>query len=228
MTYLQLCQRLREECGIQGTGTPTTVLSQVGILFDVTKWIAQAWVDIQISRPNWNFMWSEFTFDTDDVNRDYVAADQAITNMAYWDTGSFLIHLTSAGTSDQNILPYTSYANWRRDYRNRMTDRPSDRPQLVTALPNKTLRFEPRPDAIYTIEGDYKTTAQNFTANSDVPTGLDDDLHMIIVWLALTKYAYKKAAPEKLELAEIEYNTLLFRLEASELPAFSENYKALA
>ncbi len=228
MTYLQLCQSLRETCGIQGSGTPTTVVGQVGILYDVVNWVARAWVDVQVLRPNWNFMWAEFEFDTNATDRDYAAADVSITDLERWDTDSFLIMLKATGVSNQNELTFYTYAKWRDRYRNRMADRPDERPQLFTELPDKKIRFEPKPDDIYTIQGEYKKIAQNFTADGDTPNGLPNDLHLMIMWLALTKYGYKKAAPEKLDQAENEFDTLLFRLEADELPIFSEDFQALA
>ena len=109
-----------------------------------------------------------------------------------------------------------------------MNERLDDRPQLFTLLPDKTVRFEPRPDKIYTIEGDYRRVGQNFSADNDVPTNLPNDFHMIIIWQALKYYGFYENAPEVLDEAETNFDNLLFRLEAEELPAMNENFRALA
>lgn len=227
MTYLELCQRARQEMGISGSG-PTAVTGQVGQLKKVVDWVARSWVDIQQMRPNWLFMNSEFTFDTVAATRDYLATDYSITDLALWDYDSFLIYETAVGESDENELKYYTYANWRPAFRARMNDRADERPQLFTILPSNEVRFEPRPDDIYTITGEYKRTAQNFTADTDTPTGLPDDFHLIIVWKALEYYGFEENAPEKLDQAETNFDTLLFRLENEQLPEISEDFAALA
>lgn len=233
MTYLQLCQRVVQEAGIAGGG-PSTVVGQNGKLLKVVNWVQQAWVDIQLKRPNWLFMWEEFTFDTVADTRDYLAADYSITDLSLWDKYSFLIYETAVGASDQNELVFYEYPVWRGKYRNRMTDRSTERPQLLTILPNNKVRFEPMPDDAYTIEGEYKRIAQTFvtsgtgTEDSQTPTDLPDDFHLIIVWQALKYYGFFENAPEVLDEAETNFDTLLFRLEQEQLPKMSEDYKALA
>ena len=109
-----------------------------------------------------------------------------------------------------------------------MEARAADKPQLFTILPNNKVRFEPMPDAIYTIDGEYKRSTQTFAANDDVPTNLPDDFHMIIVWQALKYWGFHQDAPDVLDMAETNFDNLLLRLEEEQLPAFSEDYPSLA
>jgi hypothetical protein len=227
MNFLELCQRVRQEAGVAGSG-PTTVVTQTGQLGKIVGWTAQAWVEIQLLRPNWNFMNESFSFATVAATRDYLAADYSITDLKLWDYDSFLIYETAIGESDQNELTYYPYKVWRPRYRNRMNDRNDDRPQLFTILQNNNIRFEPRPDKAYTIEGEYKRTTQEFTADADIPTNLPDDFHMIIVWQALKYYGFYENAPEVLDEAETNFDNLLFRLEAEQLPEMSEDFEAIA
>ena len=90
------------------------------------------------------------------------------------------------------------------------------------------IRFEPMPDKVYTIEGEYKRSTQVLALDADVPTNLPDDFHMAIVWQALTYYGFYENAPEVLEEAETKFGNLLIRLEIEQLPEFSEDYEALA
>jgi hypothetical protein len=54
MNYLQLCQRLRAECQDIGIG-PTSVQSAASRDQNYIQAIREAWLEIQLSRPDWNF-----------------------------------------------------------------------------------------------------------------------------------------------------------------------------
>lgn len=219
MNFLQLCQRTRQECGVSGSG-PTTVTGQTGQLLKIVDWVAQAWVEIQTMRPNWRFMWKEFSFNTVAGTRDYSTSDVSITDLDQWDTSSFLIYKTATGTSDQNELPFLEYRDWRPAYRVRMAERANDRPILFTLLPDDdSVRFEPCPDAIYTIDGDYKRTAQVFSASADEPTGLPSKFHMMIVYKAMQHYGFHESAPDVLANGEAWFNEWLPILEREQLPS---------
>ena len=227
MTYLELCQALRREAGVSGSG-PASVASQTSMYGKIVSWVEQAWTEIQLSRPQWRFMISQFEFDTIAAQRDYTAAGVNITDFSLWDSDSFLIYEKSVGEIDQNRLRFLTYPNWRDGYRNQMNVRDDDRPTLFTIMPNSSVRFEARPDKIYTIDGDYKRSAQVFSENADTPTGLPDDFHMIIVWRALMFYADDQNAGDSMDKAIAGYDTLLNRLENEQLPAFDEDFEALA
>lgn len=227
MTYLELCVRLREEAGITGSG-PTSVTDQAGQLLRVVNWVQQAWVEIQLMRPNWLFMHKEFTFPTIAEQRDYMAANVSITDLKLWDQNSFMYYETALGTTDQKPIAFLPYKVWRSNFRVGMENITSDHPVYITVLPNNTIRFEPKPDKIYTIEGDYKRSSQVFAADADEPTNFPDDFHMLIVWQALKSYGFYENAPEVLEEAEVNFDNLLYRLEIEQLPAMSEDREPLA
>jgi len=228
MTYLQLLQRTHYESGTSGSA-PTAVTGLTGKLLRMANWVQQGWVDIQNERPNWKFSWGEFTFDTISGTRDYSPTAMAapITDLKHWDTGSFLIYKDSIGASDQNELEFMPWSEWRSGYRNQMTARPNDRPQLFTLTPANSVRFEPVPDAVYNIAGEYSKLSQVLAADGDIPT-LPDDYHMIIVWQALKFYGFFEDAPDVLDMAETNFENMLVKLEDNQLPAFDEDFKGLA
>lgn len=179
-------------------------------------------------RPNWNFMRGEFSFSTVADQRDYAAADNSITDLRQWDKGSFLLHDPSIGYTDQGELQFMEYGLWRNQYRAQMQARDSSRPQLLTLLPeSNNVRFEPAPDKVYTVEGDYWKTIQSLAADSDEPTGLPDHFHLIIVWQALKYWGFYEDAPDVLDMAETNFDNLLLDLELEQLPAFDEDYEGL-
>jgi hypothetical protein len=219
MDYLALCQRLRQEASIAGSG-PSTVVDQTGKLADVVRWINMAWGDIQRLRDDWKFMKDEFSFDTTASKRDYTGVEAGINDLRKWDRYSFFIFNKATGETDESELKYLSYEVWRGAFRNQMNVRAEDRPGQFTVLNNNSLRLEAVPDDAYTISGEYKRNVQEFTANTDVPTNLPDDFHLIIVWQALMYYASDQNAPEIMDEAEVAFNSLLFRLEIDQLPDF--------
>jgi len=206
----------------------TTVVDQTSMYGKLVNWVNLAWSDIQLLRPDWLFMQSEFSFDTTAGQRDYTQATAGLSDLSAWNKRSFLIYEKSLSATDQNPLPYLQYSKWRDAYRSRMTARPNDRPQLFTILTNNSLRFEAQPDKIYTVDGEYRRTAQALAANTDTPTGLPDEYHMLIVWKALMYYADDQNAPELLDKAEEGYDPLLHRLEITQLPEFDTSIEALA
>ena len=229
MTFLQLYQRTHQESGTSGA-QPSAVTGQTGKLLRIVNWVAQAWQDIQNERPNWDFNWAEFTFDTIADQRDYLASavtPTAITDLKSWDTESFLIYLDATGASDQNELEYMRWGEWRTGYRSQMTARPTERPQLFTIMPNNKIRFEPMPDAVYNIAGEYAKTNQVLTADADVPR-LHEDFHMLIVWKALQYYGFYEDAPDVLDEAETNFENMMVQLENYSLPAFDTDFAGLA
>jgi len=203
MTFLELCQSLRQESGISGTG-PTTTEGQVGQSAKIVTWINDAWADLQTARTDWKFMWSQFEFDTTADKRDYSEGDVSISDLETWDLGSFLLYETALGQTDQNAIDFITYRDFRPEIVPRMETRDSERPYQFTLLPDKQIRFDPAPDKIYTINGDYKRDLQTFAANTDTPTGLPARFHKMIVWYALAKYALHENAPEALERSQHE------------------------
>ena len=57
-TYLQLCQKLRQECEVGGTG-PSAVTGQTGELARLVTWIADAYTELQ-QEYDWLWLRSEF------------------------------------------------------------------------------------------------------------------------------------------------------------------------
>ncbi|SIR40067.1 hypothetical protein SAMN05880558_11328 [Aeromonas sp. RU39B] len=55
MTFLELCQRLRAECQDLGSG-PDTVTGQSGRMLTYVTAIREAWVKVQLSRTDWEWL----------------------------------------------------------------------------------------------------------------------------------------------------------------------------
>ena len=111
MTFLELCQTVRQEVGVSGTG-PTTVLNQEGQLKVIVDFVADSDFQIQILWEDWEFLWAQYssTLSTG------VAAPAVAkpTDLGTWDMRSFYLDYT---TNESAFLAPLSYIDWRSNYR---------------------------------------------------------------------------------------------------------------
>ena len=224
MNFLQLCQRVRQETGIAGTG-PTTVVGQTGELKRVVEWTANAARDIQARHNTWKFLRRGFTVDTVANTQFYLPTDctdelnaVAITaaGFANWKEQTFRRYLKSAGVAtEQFIWPM----HWEafRDYWMLRT-LPASFPMSFGIRPrDQALGFGPIPDAVYTVHGDYVAVATDLAADADVPL-LPTRFEMAIVWLAVRSFAGYQEAGGLFQYAQGNYDEINGRLEIDQLP----------
>lgn len=215
MTFLELCQRVRQEAGISGTG-PAAVTGQTGESKRIVDWVQSAWQDIQMMRPNWRWMRASFSFNTVSDDYDYTSAQAGIASrFSSWDEESFKIYLTSLGTSDQVELERWPYEDFRRIF---LTGpQTANRPACFTIGHDLSILLGPKPNGIYTVSGEYRKSIQTFSANTDVPE-MPADYHMAIVYRALMMYARYDAAGEIYADAYTNLKRFINLLELNQLP----------
>jgi hypothetical protein len=218
MNFLAIVQRLRQECAIAGTG-PSAVTSQTGELKRLVDWVATSWLEIQNLHDDWDWMRGTFSFTTTPNDDAYSASDVGIsTRFGYWDRNMVRVYATSV--SDETELIYLPYEDWRVRYRVG-TNTPS-RPVNWSIHPDRSLLLGYKPDAAYTVSGEYGKTVQELTADADIPE-CPTQYHMVIVYRAMMKYARYSAAPEIYEDAKIEYLSYLRKMESRHLPEILES-----
>lgn len=210
-TFLQLCQRVRQEAGISGSG-PVTTANQSGEMGKIVAWVLSAYQDIQDRHDNWNFLRSDFSFPTIANVNAYLPTAVSLPELATWRKES--IRLYSALADEVALVPM----DWdtMRDYRLKGVI-PTGRPGEFSISPSKELVLWPTPDAIYTVTGEYFQRAQTMTANADDPL-IPSQHHMAIVWKAVMYYAGDQGASELYAVAEREYKRILHKLEQDCLP----------
>jgi hypothetical protein len=215
MTFLELCQRVRQECGISGTG-PLTVLNQSGEMKRIVDWVNQSWKDLQIKRTNWLWMRGAFTVNTVSGTGEYTKADAGIAaRFLQWDRLSFSIYKTASGLSDEVPLPYMDYILFRSAY---LTGtRLTGKPYCFTLSPSGQVLLAPIPNDIYTVTGEYFKTPQPLAADADQPE-MPETYHDAIVYRAMMKYARYEAAGEIYADAEKDYKRIIYQLELNQLP----------
>lgn len=214
MTFLELVQRLRQECGAGGSG-PSTVVGQSGEAKRLVDWTASAWLDIQRRHNEWEFMRSAFSVATVANDDTYTAADCSVTNLRNWHLDTFKLYLTSLGVSDECPLIQIPYADWYFVYGTGAQT--AARPIHCTVKPDRSIALGPKPDAIYTLSGEYQSSAVTLAADADEPS-LPEEYHDIIVYAAMMKYGRYEGAGEVYADGQNQYRRLLRDLERTQLP----------
>lgn len=214
-TFLQLCQNMRSEAGISGTG-PSTVLGQSGMYERVVNWVRKATKSIQQIHWNWEFLWAQSTIVVNEstpgtFDRDLVHA----LPIKQVDKDSFWCFNPAQGEEHEWRLRYYEYEDFRRIFEQGVPQ--ITRPTAVTIMPNNTIRLNVQPDLAYHVKLDYYKQPDSLTNNTDVPT-IPEEYEDIILYRALMDYARYENAPEILQSAMFEYNTLLASMERDYLP----------
>lgn len=218
MTYLELCQRLRQEAGISGTG-PSAVTSQVGEMARVVDWIDTAYETIQNLHPDWDFLRFDFSFSTVASTQNYTPTAAGYSEHQTWKRDSLRCYLTATGATDETWLQYVPWEVFR-DARVFGANRTvTGKPIEFSIKPDQSLAFFPIPDAIYTVVGEYWKRAQTMSNDSDEPL-IPRQWQMIIVWEALKSYATHESAPEAMAKAERGYRKIITKMEAARRPGF--------
>jgi hypothetical protein len=219
MNYLQLVNRARQEGGVSGAALASLggTLSQESQRFK--DWVNEAWREVQTHCAAWDFMRSDFSFDTTASVQTYVAGSLStpLTSFRNWKRDSFRAYTTSVGFGDEQILGFLDWETFRNLYLYGNQRSVTGRPVLFSIKPDKSLVIGPVPDAAYTINGEYFRLPADLVGDTDTPT-ITAEYHMLIVWRALRSYALYEAAPEVLAHAESEIKRLMSKIENDQMP----------
>lgn len=227
MTYLQMVQRLARECGVAKTTTaPSTVTGQTGELARLCDYIAQAWLEIQMERNDWEWMRETATFTTTASQQTYTLAniETATTSsftaaaFGWWKPDSFRVYLTSSGVQNETLMDHMEYDTFRNYYLLGSRKSAFARPVAVAVTPGKGLSFGLGPDADYTVAGEFYHTPTALSSDSDEPD-FNARYHMLVVFRGMRQYAEYESAPEVFARAERGYTLLYNRLLADQAQA---------
>lgn len=228
-TFLQLVNKLAQEAGVSGNASAVSaVTGQTGEAKRLVGWVKDAHTEIQNKHANWRWMRSRWTVNTTSGDDEYAGTDctdsrlsAAITRFGRWwpfdESGcsNVTIYLTSSGVSGEVWMASIPWDYFRGIYKRGTQN--NGVPVHVAIDPQNNLVIGPKPDGIYTLQGEYQRSALEFSSDSDapeMPSRFQD-----LIWLrALEKYGRYHAAPEALSRGEIEGARLMRELEADQLP----------
>lgn len=209
-TFLQLVQRVRQECGIAGDG-PSTVLNQTGIYGKLVNWVLAAHEEIQLKHTTWRFDWAQLSAVLAAQESHEPTVDLGVS-ARQWDFDGAYCYTTASGEASRQPLVYLPYA----DYRDLRIGASSGQPQFVTEAPNKELMFTPTPTGAQTVVLEYWKKPEVLAANSDIPR-MPQAYHMAIVWRAVMFYCGHDESMQLYQEAKRNYERLISRMEETEL-----------
>lgn len=220
MTFLQLAQALRQECGVSGTG-PTTCQNQTGEMRRLVDWVAQSYLELQERHEDWSWLLADFSFQTTAQKQTYTPAEAGVTDLGVWDRASFRAYTTANNFADEQLIIPVEYAVFRNQYQYGNMRFTYARPMSFAIEPGtKNLLLGPTPDATgWTVLGKYYRAPMTLVNDTDVPS-LPPRFHMLIVYAAMIKYGFFESAGEVLARGQSEYNRMLAALEIDQIQGF--------
>ena len=207
-TYIELCQDMAREVGIPGTG-PSTVTPTAEDEADVVRYIKDANTDICSMWFNWDFLWGEHSTNT-------VASTSTISSpsdLAQWNIDSVVYAPTS---ENWQPLTYVGWRQYREDYKYGTVA--TGVPEFFSVKPDNVIDMYPTPDAATTLTAEYWKTPAVLSATTDTPV-IPTRFQRIIICRGKMYYSEQNDAPEVLSSAMAEFNDLLKKLEADQLPS---------
>jgi hypothetical protein len=220
MNYLQLVNRARVECGVSGARTPLpTAQGLTGESLRIAQWVNSAWVDIQASREDWQWMRMPVEFNTATQQQTYTPLQAGIgTTFANWKRDSFRCSSVGQNYRDEQLLNFMEYTTFRNLYQYGNMRTTYARPVVVSIVPgvDKSLGFGSIPDQPYVITGEYYIRPVELSADTDEPT-IPERFHPMIVYRAMMFYGGYEAAPEVFQRGEAEFKRLMNRLEIDQI-----------
>lgn len=217
--YLALCNRMLLECAISG-GPMTSVVSQTGEFQRVTTWINQSYNELQTEHFNWDFLRSSqlegggVSFTTIAGQAVYPLGTGAGTvgvaaaNFGSWVKQSFRDQTTTRGVLDQYMLEWISFDAWRDAYSFGAQQTVTTRPVAIAFSPENAICVGPWPTSAYTLTGDYFTAPLVLSTNTDVPSNIQVQWQMAIVYQAMIYYGMYESAPDVVARGERYYRKL--------------------
>lgn len=209
MNYLQLVQRTILETGRTGGG-PSAIADAEGDDKLAKNWVADCWIKLQEDPRGWSFMMSRQAAMPIAASQTQTATSLGISaTFGSWRKASreWAPYATNSSTGSRWLLQWCDYDLFIAHFGGVV----AAGPPVIWSIDNDgSLVLGPTPDGTnYTLDSQFKKLATVLVVDTDVPSIPDANLHMILVWMALSEYGASDAAPEVVARAAVNYNTLL-------------------
>lgn len=213
MTFLELCNRVRQESGVSG-GDLLTVVNQQAILAKIVEWVRQADIDIKGLRSDWNYLWR--TANTS------LVVDQRLYSMpdlALFDANELL----SVSINSNELRPM----DWQEFKTEKYHTAPDKRQSSVyTFRPDGLLMVFPVPDAAYIVDVEYSKTVTPMQLDADV-SEIPAHLHDAILQKALMYYASHEEDNSLYGVANARFEEYMTKMASECLPVVKFNRSRL-
>lgn len=204
MTFLELCQKARQEARITGAG-PAKVVNQNGILAEVVSAVNDAWLDIQALHNTWTFM--ERVINTELVGGDalYKEGDLGIADL------DWIKQFVVSG----NLLKEVEW-DWLVRSGQHSQANSSGTAQSFCVTPNG-IRILPTPDSTVPAVIQYFRKPKLLKEDTERPTIASYHCNTI-VWKAVMDLASNESDSVIYQKASEKFNGHLSKMEADYLP----------
>jgi hypothetical protein len=218
-TFLELTQRLFQECQLPGSG-PATLASASGQTFDLAAWISQSCKEIDELHEDWSYLLVHpgVAFTTVAAQQLYTPTQAGVTvgEVGQWKLDTFRNYLTSSGYPSEIEMTWIDYDNWLRTEKIGVLRTTQVRPMVFTIAPDKSIGLQ-CPLAGYTVIGDYYRIPVVLEVDADTPL-IPQRYRMAIVYKAMMAYATSENAPEIYNEGERNYRLQLAAMSRTLLP----------
>ena len=209
-TFLDLARAVTMRSGAGAKLTSTQ--GQVGRLALIVELTRGAWVMIQQSRPDWDFLYERIEASLAAGTRRATPAALGLSDHGRWIAGSFSCLDPREG--EEWTLATMSYREWARCDPG---GRGCGRPQAIAVGPSETLCFAPAPGRALTLRGGRYRAPQRLARDDDVPL-CKPYRHDIIVHRALMSLASFDEAVSAYAAAKSDYQEMLSGLTGDHAP----------
>lgn len=206
MTFLELCKRLRQESGYEGTG-PASVENQTGDSLRFVTWIQEADLEIQSLRTDWAFMREPLSIALSSGTA--TAALPADFNRL--DAASLVVKRAD-GT---NTYPDYVQPNVLRMVKREQTDN-GGLPLYIT-MDAGICEVFPTPNEAITVTADYFVQPTKMTTNS-AESRLPSEYRLAIVFYALMNHGAYDEASNMWNHAHNRWTQYFNRMNQTQLP----------
>lgn len=219
MTLLELVNRARHECGVSGPDL-STVQNLTGEAARMRDWVKTAWIDLQASKEDWNFMRNAVNFTLSADQQFYTPTEAGLSDFGNWKRDSFRCSTNDANYADEQLLNYMEYTTFRNLYMYANMRNTKNRPVVITVDPHKRLGFGAIPNNAWKINGEYYRCPTELVQDADSPD-IPDRFHLILVYRAMMYYGGYEAAGEVYQRGSSEYKRNMNWLEIDQLPTIT-------
>lgn len=220
-TFLEMCQNVCDEWGIAGGAAGlTSVSSTLGEYGRIVRFVREANYYVQNLHIDWNFLWYDYS-ETLAAGAVVFPAATAVAGVVarprYWVRESLWLNRVSTNPIK---LDYVPWDRWREMHRTGVVR--TQQPGYFSVRPDNVIELDAAADKAYTASGQFYRRPFTLSANADTPV-LPEEFHRIIELKAAYNYGVREDAPEIISGVMAEYDDMLEKMEAAQLPGQEAN-----
>lgn len=208
MNFLELCQELRREVGISGSG-PADVVGQSGQERKIVEWVKRAYNEIQTCRDDWAFLSSKFEAPLEKGAIEVNPVD-FVNDFASFDKDEIYLRNQAGYYYMLRFMPFKAF---NLIYLNRRLSS-AGLPLCYSIDSADVLHLSCPVAENYTINPGYYKTPDVMKTALDRPN-FPERFHSAILYKAMMYYAADEEAPNIYQDASANYRTHIMRLEAA-------------